>query len=119
MRFVVDSLALGQDFFFSFGSPTPNLISPAALHSLSIVPLGFIDCALTDLGVVHGLVPSDFDEFPPLFHLQCTEKQTLHATVSLAIWLVEDRLCGLVVRVLGYRSRGPGLIPSATTFFEK
>jgi hypothetical protein len=25
-----------------------------------------------------------------------------------------DRLCGLVVRVLGYRSGGPGLIPSTT-----
>jgi hypothetical protein len=25
-----------------------------------------------------------------------------------------DRLCGLVVRVLGYRSRGPGLIPGTT-----
>jgi hypothetical protein len=27
-----------------------------------------------------------------------------------------DRLCGLVVRVPGYRSRGPGLIPGATRF---
>jgi hypothetical protein len=26
----------------------------------------------------------------------------------------EDRLCGLVVRVLGYRSRGPGSIPGTT-----
>jgi hypothetical protein len=25
-----------------------------------------------------------------------------------------DRLCGLVVRVLGYRSGGPGLIPGTT-----
>jgi hypothetical protein len=25
-----------------------------------------------------------------------------------------DRLCGLVVRVLGYRSRGPGWIPITT-----
>jgi hypothetical protein len=25
-----------------------------------------------------------------------------------------DRLCGLVVRVPGYRSRGPGLIPGTT-----
>jgi hypothetical protein len=30
-----------------------------------------------------------------------------------------DRLCGLVVRVLGYRSRGPGSIPGATRFSEK
>jgi hypothetical protein len=29
----------------------------------------------------------------------------------------EDRLCGLVVRVLGYRSGGPGSIPGITRFF--
>jgi hypothetical protein len=28
--------------------------------------------------------------------------------------LQSDRLCGLVVRVLGYRSGGPGSIPSTT-----
>jgi hypothetical protein len=30
-----------------------------------------------------------------------------------------DRLCGIMVRVLGYRSRGPGSIPVATRFSEK
>jgi hypothetical protein len=30
-----------------------------------------------------------------------------------------DRLCGLVVRVPGNRSRGPGLIPRATRFDDK
>jgi hypothetical protein len=30
-----------------------------------------------------------------------------------------DLLCGLVVRGLGYRSRGPGSIPRATRFSEK
>jgi hypothetical protein len=30
-----------------------------------------------------------------------------------------DRLCGLVVRVPGYRSRGAGSIPGATRFSEK
>jgi hypothetical protein len=33
----------------------------------------------------------------------------VQAAVSLS-----DRLCGLVVRVLGYRSGGPGLIPGTT-----
>jgi hypothetical protein len=28
-----------------------------------------------------------------------------------------DRLCGLVVKVSGYRYRGPGSIPDATSFF--
>jgi hypothetical protein len=30
-----------------------------------------------------------------------------------------DRLCGLVVIVLGYRSGGPGSIPGTTRFSEK
>jgi hypothetical protein len=30
-----------------------------------------------------------------------------------------DRLCGLVVRVPGYRSRGSGSIPGANRFSEK
>jgi hypothetical protein len=30
-----------------------------------------------------------------------------------------ERLCGLVVRVPGYRSRGPGSIPGPSRFFEK
>jgi hypothetical protein len=32
---------------------------------------------------------------------------------------LSDRLCDLVVRVPGYRSRGPGSIPDATRFSEK
>jgi hypothetical protein len=31
------------------------------------------------------------------------------------LWKLKDRLCGLVVRVLGYRSGGPGSIPDTTT----
>jgi hypothetical protein len=31
----------------------------------------------------------------------------------------EDRLCGLVVRVLGYRFGGPGSIPGTTRFSDK
>jgi hypothetical protein len=30
--------------------------------------------------------------------------------------VIYDRLCGLVVRVLGYRSGGPGSIPGTTRF---
>jgi hypothetical protein len=30
-----------------------------------------------------------------------------------------DRLCGLVIRVAGYRSRDPGSIPGATRFSDK
>jgi hypothetical protein len=34
-------------------------------------------------------------------------------------WQFLDRLCGLVARIPGYRSRGPGSIPEATGFSEK
>jgi hypothetical protein len=33
------------------------------------------------------------------------------------ICVTVDRLCGLVVKVFGYRFRGPGSIPGATRFF--
>jgi hypothetical protein len=32
---------------------------------------------------------------------------------------IHDRLCGLVVRVLGYRFGGPGSIPGTNRFSEK
>jgi hypothetical protein len=37
--------------------------------------------------------------------------QTKASTIKSGVSLDGDRLCGLVVRVLGYRSRGPGSIP--------
>jgi hypothetical protein len=47
-------------------------------------------------------------------------------SVCIKIWIIIsssiiiiDRLCDLVVRVPGYRSRGPGSIPCATRFSEK
>jgi hypothetical protein len=36
--------------------------------------------------------------------------------VEGSLYLRVDRLCGLVVRVLGYRSGGPGSIPGTTRF---
>jgi hypothetical protein len=44
------------------------------------------------------------------------EAKMLHALSTMAH---RDCLCGLVVRVAGYRFRGPGSIPSATRFSEK
>jgi hypothetical protein len=40
---------------------------------------------------------------------------TLYGTYTTIV----DHLCGLVVRVPGYRSRGLGSIPGVTTFSEK
>jgi hypothetical protein len=39
---------------------------------------------------------------------------TFSVSSFLHVSIFFDRLCGLAVRVLGYRSGGPGLIPSTT-----
>jgi hypothetical protein len=38
--------------------------------------------------------------------------------IHTRLWAFRDRLCGLVVNVPGYRSRGPAWVPSATRFSE-
>jgi hypothetical protein len=49
-----------------------------------------------------------------LTHFSSAAEQVFHDRV---LW--DDRFCGLVVRVSGYRSRGPGSIPGASIFSEK
>jgi hypothetical protein len=41
------------------------------------------------------------------------------AEITVLITDAAERLCGIVIRVPGYRSKGPGSIPGATTFSEK
>jgi hypothetical protein len=41
------------------------------------------------------------------------------STKLISVVSFTDRLCGLVVRVLGYRSGGPGSIPGTTRFSEQ
>jgi hypothetical protein len=38
---------------------------------------------------------------------------------TFTLSICKDRLCGLMVRVLGYRSGGPGSIPGTTRFSEE
>jgi hypothetical protein len=45
--------------------------------------------------------------------------QTLHEDLKIPLIQDIDRLCGLVVKVPGYRYRGPGSIPGATRFFSE
>jgi hypothetical protein len=55
------------------------------------------------------------------FHTS-SSSQMLISNISFRLHyllLITDRLCGLVVRVLGYRSGGPGSIPGTTRFSEK
>jgi hypothetical protein len=42
--------------------------------------------------------------------------EVFSATYDVIYYLGEDSLSGLVVRVLGYRSRGPVFIPGSTRF---
>jgi hypothetical protein len=52
--------------------------------------------------------------FAPPIHLQKEGADPIHRIHFAVFSLTCDRLCGLVVRVLGYRSGGPGSIPSTT-----
>jgi hypothetical protein len=53
-------------------------------------------------------------------HLIRDKLWTKSSFVTLKQWYVQfDRLCGLVVRVSGYRTRGPGSIPRATRYSDK
>jgi hypothetical protein len=53
------------------------------------------------------------DTFPTR---QCSSTKCMHFSVKC---ITHDRLCGLVVRVLGYRSGGPGSIPGTTDFLKE
>jgi hypothetical protein len=54
-----------------------------------------------------------------IFSLPCfTRLQNSQTITYICVWF-EDRLCGLVVRVSGYKSRGPGSVPGASRFSEK
>jgi hypothetical protein len=57
------------------------------------------------------------------FGFQLLTEEEISAVTLFIIYFHQhylyDRLCGLVVRLPGYRSRGPGSIPGATKFSEK
>jgi hypothetical protein len=55
------------------------------------------------------LVAMDNEQYPA--HMQ--EQYIILSFVEIK----DDHLCGLVVRIPGYRSRGPGSIPGATRFW--
>jgi hypothetical protein len=61
-------------------------------------------------------------KFIPYFTVSiCNELTTnifyIELNLNSLLIVTCDRLCGLVVRIPGYRSRGPGSIPGATKFF--
>jgi hypothetical protein len=53
-----------------------------------------------------------WNQYPTIVNFVCGLRQFCLANI------LHDRHCGLVVRIPGYRSRGPGSIPAATKFSE-
>jgi hypothetical protein len=52
--------------------------------------------------------------------VRCSLTDSLGVVIIFSkLRLKQGRLCGLVVRVLGYRFGGPGSIPGTTRFSEK
>jgi hypothetical protein len=66
------------------------------------------------------LVPSHFVLLfiPYAYYITCVYvglcRKIMYKHLYICICVCTDRLCGLVVRVLGYRSGGPGSIPGIT-----
>jgi hypothetical protein len=71
-----------------------------------------VKCLLTHF-LHEGTLPSRV----PLRHIILAWRK--HYLYFVNYCIPEDCLYGLVVRVPGYRSRGPGSIPNATKFSEK
>jgi hypothetical protein len=74
-----------------------------------------IICAVIEFIYVTFLYISTV-KFPPLSRLYEITNSYLRLLQSIMAFIICwcDRLCGLVVRVLGYRSGGPGSIPGTT-----
>jgi hypothetical protein len=83
----------------------------------------------TDYGILHKPRRENLKSYIPSYHeqarghvhwwAQVTTKSTVSLSVSSLLvspisCAILDRLCGLVVRVLGYRSGGPDSIPGTT-----
>jgi hypothetical protein len=94
----------------SLNSMCPYLFVIHSLHKINekvmSIPLSVLISSLTQLNSF------DTQIFGSILKVSGTFNFSLYN-------LYDDRLCGLVVRVPGYRSRGPGSILDATRFSEK
>jgi hypothetical protein len=81
---------------------------------------GFVVVMMYSTGIVHKCLYNSTSEAPEERHLWTMPVEYIitRDEWELAGFVAVDR-CGLVVRVPGSRSRGPGSISSATTFSEK
>jgi hypothetical protein len=77
---------------------------------ISVYPFGDELYALTEYPVIHRFDPVTLDTLDKVS--ECVHSQSCKTNANTRGHT--DRLCGLVVRVLGYRSGGPGSIPGTT-----
>jgi hypothetical protein len=90
--------------------------APCAL-SLGIISksvIGFMHTAIHSKDDHVTLLTEPFRVLPMFIQVPIL-KCILHSKY-VELYKILDRLCGLVVRVLGYRSGGPGSIPGTTRF---
>jgi hypothetical protein len=100
--------------FTNFGRyPYLNL---SKLQTIFRFPSRFLSCSRWILWYLLEICHSCF-LLHALKYLHKNPNATSHT--KNPIWQKEDCLCGLVVRVPGYRSRDPDLIPGATRFSKK
>jgi hypothetical protein len=92
-----------QTELVSISGPRSNCPTSHLMAKTNIISemLGLKDTQ--DWGTVSGII----------FLLTVTYEQIYKLSITWSSKLL-DRLCGLVVTVLGYRSRGPGSIPGTT-----
>jgi hypothetical protein len=75
---------------------------------------------LLTMGKAHK--PDDSECYGPsssIFKISAIHELNVGLLPSILAMFAYPYLCGLVVRVPGYRSRGPGPIPGAAIFYEK
>jgi hypothetical protein len=102
-----------------FGLNTPNLLSHITVfnvvecRSIWITGKQIQSCEIN----VSFVIPA----FPQILlgFIRMIERETMKYKIYTGLNNVWDRLCGLAVRVPGYRSKGPGSIPGTTRFSEK
>jgi hypothetical protein len=74
-------------------------------------------CASVNTVMDFGFRKNQWISWLSLYHLSKNKPNSL--TSVLLRYKCVYRFCGLVARVPGYRSRGPGSIPGVTRYFEK
>jgi hypothetical protein len=92
------------------------LMSSFLSNVISILSISFLRAQVSGAEVTTGLTTGLHSLSFDFLVVLCFQHGLIYIMFR---FLRRDLLCGLVVRVPGCRSRGPGFIPGATTFSEK